>query len=131
MDGFEGASSIRSDGCCETGDVFEQYPRRAYLANDPGNVRPQVALVLDSPLLSGDAERLAREARRDDIHASTPASAVEGGNVVPDRSVTHGRISHPRHERGRRACLPFHPTHSSISGFGEVEPEFEAASPGT
>ena len=25
-DRFEGASSIRSDGCCETGDVFEQVP---------------------------------------------------------------------------------------------------------
>jgi hypothetical protein len=131
VDGFEGASSIRSDGCCQTRDVFEQYPLRAYAANDPGDGRPEVAFVGDSSLEPGDAERLAREARRDDIHASTPASAVEGDKVVPDRSVTHGRVSHPRHERGRRACLPFHPTHSSISGFGEVESEFEAASPGT
>lgn len=61
----------------------------------------------------------------------TPASAVEGGNVVPDRSVTHGRVSHPRHERGRRTCFPLNPTHSAVSGFGKVESEFEAASPGT
>jgi hypothetical protein len=37
----------------------------------------------------------------------------------------------PRHERGRCSCFPLNETHSSVSGFGEVEPEFEAASPGT
>jgi hypothetical protein len=131
VDGFEGASSIRSDGCRQTRDVFEQYPLRAYAAKDPGDGRPEVAFVSDSSLEPGDAERLAREARRDDIHASTPASAVEGAKVVPDRSFTQRRVRHSRHERGRCSCFPLNETHSSVSGFGEVEPEFEAASPGT
>lgn len=43
--------------------------------------------------LAGDGERLAREARRDDIHKSTLGLPVEGSDVVPDRE--HGEQTVP------------------------------------
>jgi hypothetical protein len=89
-----------------------------------------VTALVDIPEpLSGEAVRLAREPRTEQIHDSTPASAVEGGKVVPDRSAIHGRRFHPGHERGRRCAVPLNVTYNSTSvpdgvegdagGFGE------------
>jgi hypothetical protein len=50
-------------------------------------MRPEVSVVGVGLSLPGGAEGLAREARREKIHASTPASAIEGRKVVPDRRL--------------------------------------------
>ncbi len=62
----------------------------------------------------------------DDIHASTPRFAVEGGNIVPDRRAIQGLVFHPCHESGRRIGVPLDVTDSSIVGDGDVEAEIEA-----
>jgi hypothetical protein len=49
-----------------------------------GAVEQPSVIELPEPL-SGDAVSLARIARSDDIHESTPACAVEGSSVRPDR----------------------------------------------
>lgn len=113
------------------GTFSRKNPLRLALANDAGDVGPEVPFVLHPTLIPRDAERLARESRSDDIHDSTPASAVEGSKIVPDRSLTQGRVPHPRHESGRRSTLPLNETGSSISGDCHMESEFEGATPGT
>jgi hypothetical protein len=84
-------------------DVLEEYPLRPDLDDDPP------------------------EARSEDIHASTPASAIEGFDVVPDRSLTQGLIRHPGHESGRSEGFPLDVTHSAIARLGDVQPEVETS----
>jgi len=50
-------------------------------------MRPEVSAIVVRVTFPGGAEGLAREARREEIHAATPASAIEGRKVVPDRRL--------------------------------------------
>ena len=112
------------------GDVFEEDEGRPDLANDAGDVGPEVPRVGRPQPPAGDRERLARIARNDDVHAAAPPSTVEGGNVVPDRRVIQGRVLHPGHEQGRGEGFPLDVTHSPVVGTGEDEPEVEPADAG-
>ena len=112
------------------GDVLEEDEGRLALANDAGDMRPEVPRVVRAPALARDGERLARIARSDDVHRAAPRAAVEGGNVVPDRRRIQGRVFHPRHEDGRGVGVPLDVTHSAISGECEVQPEIEPAGAG-
>ncbi|PTN01249.1 hypothetical protein C8N32_11539 [Rhodovulum imhoffii] len=112
------------------GDILEEHEGRIDLADDPGDMGPEVARVVRAPALASDGERLARIARSDDIHRAAPRAAVEGGNVVPDRRRIQGRVFHPRHEDGRGVGVPLDMTHSAISGEREVQPEVEATGAG-
>jgi hypothetical protein len=69
----------------KSGYVFQEREGGSYFPKDAEGVGPHVSFVVLALPLSGDAERLAREARRDDIHESTPWLSVEGSHVVPDR----------------------------------------------
>jgi hypothetical protein len=111
-------------------DVLEEDPLGPALDDDAADVRPEVALVLDAEALAGGAEWLARISRKEDIHRSTPASAVEGGKVVPDRRRIQGLIFHPCHESSRCIGFPLDVTHSPIAGLGDGECKVEPASSG-
>ena len=54
------------------GDILEEDEGRLDLADDPGDMRPEVARVCRTPALSRDGERLARIARSDDVHRAAP-----------------------------------------------------------
>jgi len=54
------------------GDVFEEHPFGCALLDDLRDVRPQVPGVVGSAALAGDAERLTRIARSEDVHRATP-----------------------------------------------------------
>jgi len=112
------------------GDILEEDELRLDLANDPGDVRPEVSRVIRAPALACDRERLARIARSDDVHRAAPRAAVEGSNIVPDNSLIQGRVFHPRHESGCGVGFPFDMAHSTISGDGDGEPEIEPARAG-
>jgi hypothetical protein len=112
------------------GDILEEHEGRFDLADDAGDMRPEVAWVVRTPALSRNGERLARIARSDDVHRAAPRAAVEAGNVVPDRRVIQGRVFHPRHESGCGEGFPFDMAHSSISGQGDGEPEVDATGAG-
>jgi hypothetical protein len=111
-------------------DVLEEAERWMYFFDNPGDVWPQVALVLMPLALACDAERLARVARSDEIHDATPRFAVEGGNVIPDRCLIQGLVFHPRHEAGRCEGVPLNVTNGSTV-HGEPDTEFEPSNPGT
>jgi len=114
-----------------SGDVLEEQPLGTDLADDAGDVRPEVARVGGAQLPAGDGERLARIARSDDVHRATPECAVEAGEVVPDRRRMKARVFHPGHESGRSEGVPFDEAHSAISGLGDGEAEVEPADAGT
>jgi len=112
------------------GDILEEHEGRLDLADDPGDMGPEVARVVRTPALARDGERLARIARSDDVHRAAPRAAVEGGNIVPDNSLIQGRIFHPRHESGCGEGFPFDMAHSAISGDGDGESKVEPARAG-
>lgn len=112
------------------GDILEEDEGRLDLADDAGDMWPEVARVVGAPALARDRERLARIARSDDVHRAAPRAAVEGSNVVPDNSLIQGRVFHPRHENGCGEGFPFDMAHSTISWEGNGEPEIEPARAG-
>jgi len=110
--------------------VFEEDETRSALVDDASHVGPEVPLVGLGPALSGDAERLARVARSNEIHDATPRSAVEGSEIVEDRSAIQGRVFHPRHEDGRREGVALDVTNGPASS-GQSHAELKSADPGT
>ncbi|WP_246676234.1 hypothetical protein [Mesorhizobium sp. B2-3-2] len=67
-------------------DVFDEDEPRAGLDDDAAGRRPEIALVEASPLFAGKTMTLARDAANEAVHASTPAEAVEGLGITPNRS---------------------------------------------
>ena len=112
------------------GDILKKDEGRLDLADDAGDMRPEVARIGRAPALARDGERLARIARREDVHRAAPWFAVEAGNVVPDRRAIQGRFFHPRHDNGCGEGFPFDMAHSTISGDGDGKPEIEPACAG-
>ena len=102
------------------GDVLEEAPLGADFADDAGNFGPEVAGIVTAKPVSGQAEGLAGITGRDEMNAAAPSSAVEGSQIVPYRSRSQGRVSHPRHESGRGETVSLDIAHSSISGLCEV-----------
>jgi len=78
--------------------VLQQRVPRSHFANDPDGFGPHIPLVVNSPLSPGNGERLAREARSDDIHDSTPRPPVEIANVRPDRERIEMAVFLPREQ---------------------------------
>lgn len=112
------------------GDVLEEAPFGADLADDPRDLGPEVTRVVLALPAAGQAEGLAGVTGSDDMNAAAPRSAVEGSEIVPYRSRSQGRVCHPRHESGRGETVSLDMTHSSVSGLGEVQTEVEASDAG-
>jgi len=66
-------------------DVLDEDEPGPSLNDDPAGWAPQVALVVQSEPLSGEAVRLARDAANEAIHKSAPRSAIEGSGIRPHR----------------------------------------------
>jgi hypothetical protein len=111
-------------------DVLEEAPVGADLGDDPGDLRPEVPVVILPFPESAIGKRLAGITARDDMNAAAPRFAVEGSEIVPYKSRSQGRVRHPGHESGRSIGVSLDITHSPISGFGEVEAEIEASDAG-
>lgn len=115
----------------ERGDVLEEDDRGLDLSDDADEVRPERPLVLMPSLISGDRVGLAREARSNEIHDTTPRSAIEGREIVPDRRLIQRLVFHPCHEDGRGESVPLAKAHGSIPHVGELEAEVDSPNPGT
>lgn len=112
-------------------DVFQEDESRSHLANDSINVGPEPSIVVESGALADNGDWLARESRSDEIHNATPRSAIEGCEIVPNRSFRQGLAFHPCHEDGRGVSVPFTETHSSIAGDNRRNAKFESGNSGT
>lgn len=101
--------------------VFEEQQRRVTVDDDAPDGRPEPSLVVGSAALAGDRGRLTGEARSNEIHASAPCLAVEGVEIVPDRSRSHRRFFHPGHESGCNVGLPLDNAHNATVDAGSGE----------
>lgn len=111
-------------------DVLEEDDGSSALFDDSSHLGPEVSLVRFSESLAGDGEWLARVASNDAIHDATPRSAVEGSEIVGDRSAIQLRRFHPGHEDGRGKGVPLDVAHGAAVG-GQSDAELEPADPGT
>jgi hypothetical protein len=68
--------------------------------DDPPDIGPEVPGVLSPTSFPSDAERLAREARNDEIHDSTPRHAIERSKVGPDGGRIQPSVPHTGHQDG-------------------------------
>lgn len=111
-------------------NVLEEGDGGSNLLDDAGHVGPQPSIVVESLALPSLGERLAGEAGSEEIHSVAPRSAVEGCEVVPDRSWTQDLFFHPRHEDGRSEGVPLDIAHSAIPvAEGEPYSKFEGSDP--
>lgn len=102
--------------------VLAEEERRVGLLENPVDLGPEVPLVVDSGAESGRAERLARVSTSDEIHCATPRAAVEGSEIVPDRSAIQRRLRHPFHEACCGESVPLDHAHGAApSGQAEIE----------
>lgn len=112
-------------------DVFEETQCGLSLLNDSSDARPKVPRIIRSTPLTGEAERLARVAASDAIHNSTPRATVEGSQVAPDRSRSHGFFFHARRQYRRGESFPLNVTdNASRSACGKLNSEVEPADAG-
>lgn len=128
---FQVAADLAISEVEVVGNVLQENKSGLALANDAGDVRPQVPGIVSAAPFSCNRKWLARIPRQQDVHRATPWSAVEAGKLVPDRSRRQGLVRHPRREDGRGKGVPLDMTHSAISGLGDVQAEIEAAGAGT
>lgn len=108
-------------------DVFEEDEGGGGLLDDSEDVRPEMPEVVLPLSASGHGERLARVARKEVIHDSTPRSAIEGCKVTPDRRASQGAFSHARDQDPGRECFVFHEANCSSLSHGETESKIKAS----
>lgn len=107
-----------SDAC----DVFQPEEVRSASFGNVETVEEEAAtLAAEASTSTGNAEVLAREARRDAIHDAAECPAWEGLEIVPDRSWSQGLAFHPCHESGRCVGVPLNVSHGAIVDAERVE----------
>ena len=112
-------------------DVLEEHERGLALSEHPQNMRPKVTGVVGGESSTSDGEGLAREARSDEIHDSTPRSTVEGEEVTVDRSGVKDPVTHSFDQTRCEIGFPFHPADGAGGGDCELDAEVEPSNPGT
>lgn len=111
-------------------DVLQEHEVGLHFANHPGDVRPEPTGIFGPEPLTGSAVRLTRESRSDEIHHSTPRSAIEGREIVPNRCRIHDLFRHALHDNRRGEGVPFtsgHKTGSTPGGKRDAQLESEGA----
>lgn len=127
---FQVANDILEAKRYVAGDVLEEAERRRDFFDDASHIGPEMAGIIRALATSGQAEGLAGVAASDEIHDSTPRAAIEGLEVVPDRSAIQGRFAHPRHEDGRAEGFPLDVTNSPGGRDGKLDSEVKSADSG-
>lgn len=113
-----------------SGDVFEEHPFGCDFPDDPGNVGPQVPLVVVAFPLPGMAEWLARVSGEDDVESTPEGPAVECGDVIPDRGRGEISCALGGDEALPRVCLPLDKAAGVKSWLCEHEAHIKPAASG-
>lgn len=109
-----------------TGDVFEEHPGWLDLADDAGDIWPQVPLVVGPAALPGHAEGLAGVSCQDGVDRAAQGAPVEGGDIIPDRGG--GEVSGPLgcDDGAAWVFFPFDKASGVETGLGQHEAHIKA-----
>jgi hypothetical protein len=113
------------------GDVLEKTPLGLDFTDDAGNVRPQVAGVIGSAFFPRDAERLAGVSGSDAINFATPACAIEGSNIRPDRCRIQPSCFHMRNKEAGDIGFPLDITNGMGVRHSEAQAKLKPTCAGT
>ena len=113
-----------------TGDVFKEDPARCDLADDPGDIGPEVALVIAAKPRSGGAERLAGVSGKHRVDSPSERPSVESGDIIPDwgRGEISGLLG--GEDGGSGVSIPFDKGAGMKAGFGQHEAHIKATGSG-
>lgn len=106
--------------------VLQPHEPGSYFANAIADVGPDPPLVFDAFARAGGGPGLTREARRDAIHDATPASAIEGEQVRPDRRRIQPPFCHARDNCCGSIGFPLDVSDSTVSGDHELKAKLES-----
>ena len=120
QDGLEAEGDV-------TGDVFEEDPFRAALADDPRDAGPEMAGIVGPATLSGRAEGLAGIACEDGVEGAAEGASVEAAQVGPDRGRGEVPGALSGDEDGARPVLPFDEGAGVKAGLCEHEAQIKAS----
>ena len=109
------------------GDVFEEDPFRAALADDTGDVGPEVAGIVGAAAFPGRAERLAGISGEDGIEGAAEGPGVETAQVGPDRGWGEIPGALGGDEDRPWPGFPFDEGAGVIAGFGEHEAQIKSS----
>ena len=110
IQGFKVGGNLIEPEAEVAGHVFEKYECWFNFANDSMDVRPKVSRIVFSTTSAGETEGLARVARSDAIHCSTPRAAVEGSQIRPKRRLIQATCFHRLSQVFDGEGFPLHPT---------------------
>ena len=111
-------------------DVFEENESWTAFIDDSADIGPEVALVIGSFVLAGDAVWLTREAGGNNVHSASESLGSEVLKVAaPNRSWLQGRVFHPRQEDGRSVGFPLDVSQNAGSWECESDSEIEPTDP--
>jgi hypothetical protein len=120
QDGFEAEGDV-------AGDVFEEHPFGAALADDASDLRPEVAGIVGTTAFSGRAEGLAGVTCQDDVEGAAEGPDIETAQIVPNRC--RGKV--PRtlggDQDGAGVSLPLDEGASVEAWFGQHDAQIKAS----
>jgi len=107
--------------------VFKEAEGGANRLNCSLDIRPEMSslIVSRTELFTRCAKRLTRPRGSDEIHLFAPRFAVKGLEIVPDRSVIHGLVFHPRHDNGLTEGFPLNVTYRDGSSKDSLDSKVE------
>ena len=110
-----------------TDDVFEEDPCGAALADDAGDIGPEVAGIVGTLAFASGTEGLAGIACEDGVECAAEGPGIEAAQVGPDwgRGEVSGCLR--RDENGAGPVLPFDEGAGVIAGLGEHEAQIKAS----
>jgi hypothetical protein len=106
--------------------VFEEDFLWLALADDPRDVRPEVARIFFGELPAGTTERLAGVARAEDVDRSFVRAPVESLKVGPNRRRREGSVLKARNQPFGDSGFPFHVTEDVSLAASEFKAEADA-----
>ena len=89
---------------------------------------PKVSRIVLSTTFAGDTERLARVARSEAIHDSTPRTAIEGSQIRPQRRLSQAARFHSRRQVFAGEGFPFDPTNCASASQSQFQAEVKSGS---
>jgi hypothetical protein len=109
------------------GDVLQKDNWRGALADDAGDVGPEVAGIVGPASLAGHAEWLAGVAANEAIHDATPRAAVEGSEIAPQRARIQAALFHARAKEAGDVGFSLNATDDASARTRQSDGEIESA----
>jgi hypothetical protein len=120
QDGFEAEGDV-------TRDVFEEHPFGLALADNPGDLWPEMAGIVCPTTFASGAKGLAGISCKDDVEGAEERPGIKYAQIVPNWGRGEIPCALCGDEDGTRPILPLDKGAGVKAGFGEHEAHIQAS----